>query len=121
MPNVTDSPRAGGFIVSEGNGTISRDPGTLIAGQNLKPGTVLGLITASTKYTQLAPGAVDGSEVAAGALYDAVDASAADADCVVLRRLSEWNDSELIWPDGITGPQKVTATGELEARNILLR
>ena len=43
-------------------------------------GVVLGNVTENGKYTAIDPTAVDGSEVAAGILYGAVDASAADAE-----------------------------------------
>ena len=57
---------------------------------------VLGKATASGKYKELDPAAVDGSEVAAGILYDAVDASAADAEGVAIVRLAEVNATELV-------------------------
>jgi Bacteriophage lambda head decoration protein D len=69
----------------------------------------------------LDPVAVDGSEAAAGILYDAVDASAADAEGVAIVRLAEVNAAELVWPDGITAPQQTTALGELAALNIIAR
>jgi hypothetical protein len=72
-------------------------------------------------YWGLDPAAVDGSEVAAGVLYDAVDASAADAEGVAIVRLAEVNATELVWPDGITGPEQTTALGEVAALNIIAR
>ena len=50
----------------------------------------------------LDPAAVDGSEAAAGIPYDAVDASAADAEGVAIVRLAEVNAAELVWPARIT-------------------
>jgi hypothetical protein len=41
----TEVLHAAGFILSEANGQRSRDSGTLISGQTLNPGTVLGRIT----------------------------------------------------------------------------
>jgi hypothetical protein len=81
----------------------------------------IGKITASGKYKALDPAAVDGSEAAAGILYDAVDASAADAEGIAIVRLAEVNAAELIWPAGITAPQQATALGELAALNIIAR
>jgi hypothetical protein len=89
MPVLNEGRYAGEFVVSEGNGKISRETITVLSGQKLQAGAVLGKITASGKYKALAPAAVDGSEAAAGILYDAVDASAADAEGVAIVRLAE--------------------------------
>jgi hypothetical protein len=89
MPLLNEGRYAGEFVVSEGNGRISRETITVLSGQNLAAAAVLGKVTASGKYKALAPAAVDGSEAAAGVLYDAVDASAADAEGVAIVRLAE--------------------------------
>ena len=121
MPVLTEGRYAGEFVVSEGNGKISRETITVLSGQNLQAGAVLGKVTASGKYKALAPAAVDGSEAAAGILYDAVDASAADAEGVAVVRLAEVNAAELVWPAGITAGQKTTALGQLAALTIIAR
>jgi Bacteriophage lambda head decoration protein D len=77
--------------------------------------------SSASKYKALDPAAVDGSEAAAGILYDAVDASAADAEGVAIVRLAEVNAAELVWPAGITGGEQTTALGELAALNIIAR
>lgn len=51
---------------------------TLVTGQNLTRGAVLGKITASGKYTLSLAAAVDGSEVPVAILGQDTDASAAD-------------------------------------------
>jgi hypothetical protein len=101
MPELTEGRHAGDFLVSEGNGRISREIITVLSGQTLQPGAVLGKVTASGKHKVLTPAADDGSEVAAGILYDAVDASGGDAEGVAILRLDEVNAAELVWPDGI--------------------
>lgn len=58
-------------------------PATLITGQNLVAGTVLGRITASGKYTGWTAGAADGSQVGAAVLCHDIDATAADKACEV--------------------------------------
>ena len=55
----------------------------------------------------------DGSQVAVGILYDAVDASAADIDGVAIVRLAELNAAELVWPTGITPTEQTTALAQL--------
>ena len=121
MPVLNEGRYAGEFVVSEGNGKISRETITVLSGQTLQPGAVLGKVTASGKYKVLDPAASDGSEVAAGILYDAVDASTADAEGVAIVRLAEVNAAELVWPDGITGGEQTTALGELAALTIIAR
>lgn len=88
MTTLTEGKHTGEFI-----GQLAMGPGyhidevTLISGQNLAAGVVLGRITASGKYTTYANGAATGEEVAAGILYAAVDASAGDVTTArVLRR-----------------------------------
>lgn len=54
---------------------------TLVNGQNLKRGAVLGNITASDKYTLSASAANDGSQTPALVLAFDVDASAGDVVC----------------------------------------
>jgi hypothetical protein len=121
MPELQEGRYAGEFIVSEGNGKISRETITVLSGQDLGAGAVLGKVTASGKYKALDPAAVDGSEAAAGILFDAVDASTADAEGVAIVRLAEVNAAELVWPASITGPEQATALGELAAVNIIAR
>jgi hypothetical protein len=121
MPVLTEGRHAGEFLVSEGNGAISRETITVLAGQTLQPGAVLGRVTAGGKYTALDPAAVDGSEAAAGVLYGAVDASAADAAGVAIVRLAEVNAAELVWPEGLTAGEKSTALAELAALTIIAR
>jgi hypothetical protein len=100
---------------------FSRDKVTLIAGQNLPLGTVLGVITASGKYTQLAPAATDGSQNAVAVLEQATDATAGDVNTVVIDRQAVFADFALVWPAGITNNQKLAATNQLAAFQLLIR
>ena len=216
MTTLTEKGHASGFIVSEGEGNISRDNGILITGQNLAAGTVLGriglaattsethaantgngvmtldatnpvragakqgvytatVVTAATnggvfrvedpdgfvlgdvavaatfdddikfviadgatdfvvgdkflitvavgsnKFTAVAPAAQDGSQVAAGILVASTDATAADVACAIFARYGEVNAYELIWPAGISAPNKATAIAQLAAQGIIVR
>lgn len=113
MPELQEGQYAGEFIVSEGNGTISRESITVLSGETLEVGAVLGKETASGKYKTLDPVATDGSQVAAGILFDAVDASAGDAEGVAILRMAEVHATELAWPAGITAGQQTTALAQL--------
>lgn len=111
----------GEFVRSMGEGSISMEKVTLILGQNLKAGTVLGKITASGKYTILAPAAVDGSQTAAAILWADANATAADTPVTALVRLAEVVDALLTYPAGITGAQKTTALSQLATANVIVR
>jgi hypothetical protein len=50
MAELSEGRYAGEFVVSEGNGSISRESITVLSGQNLGAAAVLGKITASGKY-----------------------------------------------------------------------
>ncbi len=215
MTELVETNHAGGFLVSEGNGSISREAITVLSGQNLQAGAVLGKVaTASTgtptadagntgdgtigavtvgakgkvgtykvtciepavdggtftvedpdgkeigvakvgsafskgglgftiadgaadfaagdsfdivvaegsgKYKELDPAATDGSDVAAGILYDALDASSADAAGVGIVRNAEVNAAELVWKTGMTAGEIATATEGLAALEIIAR
>lgn len=115
MTILTESVRAGEFIIAEGNGSISRDKVTIAAAAAaLKAGTVMGKITASGKYVAYANGASDGSEVAAGILYAPVEDLAADQSGVLIVRHAEVEETLLT---GIDAPGKV----DLAAAQIIFR
>lgn len=110
------------FLLSEGDGAISRETVTLISGQNLAAGTVLGKITASGKYTAHNPAVdpADGSEHAVAVLVAAVDASTADAKALIVNKLAEVDNAGLYW-NGITDLQKTTAIAKLAESHVIVR
>ena len=121
MAAKTESNYLGDWLKFEEDSLYSREKVTVASGQNLKTGTVVGIVTATGKATQLAPSASDGSENAAGVLVGDVDASAADTPGVIIARHAICSDKGLVWPSGITGAQKNTALGQLKALGILVR
>lgn len=125
MTTLTEGSRNWEFLLSENNGDFAREQFTLISGQNLKAGTVLGKITASGKYTILAPAAVDGSQLAVAILGPNTDASAADKRTAGIiggpSVAIEVNTNLLVWPAGISAPNKTTAIGQLLALGIKIR
>lgn len=72
-------------------------------------------------YEQLDLSEDDGVQTAAGILYAGVDASAADAACVVIARDAEVIGADLVWPAGITDAQKAGAIASLASRGIIVR
>lgn len=116
----TEGVHSAEFLLSDEE-TQSRDKVTLITGQNLAAGTVLGKITASGKYTLHDNAAADGSQNAAAILYDATDATSADMPCVVISRLAEVADAKLIFKSGISAPNRAAAITALATNHITAR
>lgn len=123
MTMLTEGKHAGGFLVWEVLRDYTRETVTIASGTGkLEPGTVLGKITTGGKFTTLAPAATNGSQNAAGILWDKVDASTADAHGVVmLRGPAIVNRNEIVWPDGATEAQITAATSALATIGIILR
>lgn len=120
MSNLTQGQNRGEFIVSEANGGRSRSVETLLTGENLEAGRVVAKITASGKYVAYDNVGADGSEVAAGIMYDNVDATAADKDAVILLRDAEVNLSELKW-GAVDGAGQTAGIADLLALGIVTR
>ena len=77
---------------------------TLISGQNLQRGTVLGVITASGKYTAATSGASDGSQNPTAVLAEDTNASAADVNTIAYFE-GTFAEQKLILGSGLTiGP-----------------
>lgn len=121
MTTFTEGVHSGEFIVSEANGMRSRKAITVASGNNLVAGAVLGMITASGLYVELDPSASDGSEAAAGLLFAAVDASAANAPGVALVRDAEYSSALASFADTVSAPEQTAAIAELEALGLIGR
>lgn len=113
--------RPGEHVISEANGSRSREEVIIAAGANLPPATVLGRVTATKKYMRLAPGASDGTQTAAAVLYGDAFAATADVAATAHVRDSELNGQVLSWPTGITDNQKAAAITQLTALGIIIR
>jgi hypothetical protein len=123
MTTLIEGKHAGGFLIWEVLRDYTRETVTIASGAGkLSPGTVLGKITTGGKYTGLAPGATNGSQNAAGILWDKADATDADAaSVVILRGPAIVNRHEIILPEGATEAQITAATTALAALGIILR
>ena len=73
------------------------------------------------KYEEWDVANTNGSDVAAGILYDAVDASAADKAAVVIARDAEVVDADLLWFTGATAGNKTTGKAQLATLGIIAR
>jgi len=105
----------GEFVVSEANGSLSREQVTVAAAAPaMVAGTLVGIITASGKYAPYSNANADGTQTCVGALYRALADSASDQAGIVITRLAEFQRSELTGWDA-------AAEVELNARFIVTR
>jgi hypothetical protein len=122
MPVITQGRNLGDLLKYEAPNLYSREAATVAAGQNLVIGTVLGRKTADGKLHTLDPAASDGTEVAAAVLATDTDATLIDRDdAITIVRHAIVARGALVWPAGITAPQKATTEAQLVALGILVR
>lgn len=113
MEKKTMGPRNLDFVLSEGNGNISYETVTIASGAGvLRPGTLLGQITASQKWAG-SPNAetvgIEGAETAKAILAYGVDATSADQTAVVLRRDAEVKRDYLLFHASVDDATKISA------------
>lgn len=122
MATFTEGQRPYEFLLSEGNGTISRANITVKSGSGvMKAGTVLGKITATGKYEGYDDGNAGGSNAAAAILVDTIDATSADVAATAILRLAEVKYDALQWIDANDATSKTAAVTALAALNIIAR
>jgi Bacteriophage lambda head decoration protein D len=116
MTTLNEGFHTGEYLLSDGcEGTISVDNVTVTqSGAALPSGQVLGKITSSGKYVARNPAATDGSQHAAGILYNGLPAATGDVKAAAHVRLCEVNAAALTGLDS-------TATAELAALFIIVR
>lgn len=130
MATYAEPNRNYAFLLSEANGTLSRERVTLLQdaanSQPVVAGTVLGMITASGKYTpydDAAAGLVGvGATVAAAILAETVDKAAiaaGDVTVSIIRRLAEVKESELTWHTLADATAKAAAKTALAGTNMI--
>jgi hypothetical protein len=112
----------GDLLKYEAPNLYSRDRVTVVAGQTLPLGAVVGMVTATGKGKQIDPSATDGSQYAAGVLMQAVDAALAERpDGLMVARHAIVADHALQWPTGITTAEQQAAVAQLKALGVLVR
>jgi len=112
----------GDLLKYEAPNLYSRDRVTVVSGQNLPLGAVVGTVTVTGKVKSLDPSATDGSQVAAGVLMQACDAALAErTDGLLLARHAIVSDHALQWPIGITTGEQQVALAQLKALGVLVR
>lgn len=116
------SPATSAVLKYEAEQGYSRKDITLVAGQNLSVGAVLGKITASGKFTAYDNDATDGSQTAVAVLLNDTNASAGDVKTVAIVRHAIVSVAGLVWGAGVTTQgEKDAALADLEALGIVAR
>lgn len=118
---LTETTHSGDFLISYASGNRSFDDITLLSGQDLAAGTVLGKITASGKYAGMDTGSPDGRATAAGILLAATDASAGDVVCAAVLRDAEVNGEQLVFPSTSPAADEAAAAVSLATLGIIVR
>ena len=122
MTAITNDLTLGDLLKYEEENLYSRDQVTVVSGQNLKLGTVIGRVSATQKVKALDPSATDGSEVAAGVVLQSIDASSTEkTNGLIVSRQAIVADHALVWPVAITTEEKTAAIAQLEAIGVLVR
>lgn len=107
--------RTAEFLLSEAAGQRSRENITVTqTGAAIKSGTVLGKVTASKKFIPYLNTATDGSEVAAGVLYNALPAATGDVNAVGMVRDCEVIRAALVGLD-------TTGEADLKLAGVIVR
>jgi hypothetical protein len=122
MTAITEGLNLGDLLKYEAPNLYSREQVTVVAGQNLELGAVVGRITATAKFKVFDPAATDGSELPAGILLGACDATLIDRDdALLLARHGMVASNAVVWPAGITVEQKTTALAQMSSLGVLFR
>lgn len=126
MAILTKGVTSAQFIVSEASGNRSREAVTVTVPANTtySAGTIMGQITASSKYVRHAAGASDGSETEAGVLLMNLvntTGSGADFDGVIIARDAEVRESDLTYEVGADASQETTSQAALATLGIITR
>ncbi|MBW6399988.1 head decoration protein [Roseomonas sp. HJA6] len=118
------------FLLSEGNGFISRDVVTLASNGSTaiayKAGSVLALVTASSKYVYYDNAGTDGTETAKVILLEGCTVPATgDLKAAVIARAAEVKGSALEYDPSLSGGTLTTAQAaaavDLAAYGIIVR
>jgi hypothetical protein len=113
----------GEFLLSEAEGTRSREVATVAAGAGIiAPGTVLGRVTASGKFVASPDTGADGSQTAACIALYGCDATSADQKITVIQRDAEVKADALVFAASVNdAPKRAAKATQLAALGIIVR
>jgi hypothetical protein len=90
-----------GLVVSRIGAPVNGEPVTIVSGQNLAAGALLGQITTGGKYALALAASDDGSQTPCAVLAEACDASGGDKTAFVYYA-GEFNENKVVFGTGIT-------------------
>jgi hypothetical protein len=115
----------GDTVMAAGAGTVAEQiKGALADGATdfvVGDGFDISVTAITEKVAQFDPAATDGSQIATGILYAAVDATAADTPGAAWKRDCEHNAQLVNWKAGLTANQRAKGASDLKRRGIILR
>lgn len=129
MPTFTEGLRPGEALLSEGNGQITREVATVVAGSGvISPGAVLGKFTTGAnagKYSLAPNAAADpdvGNQTAVAVALYGCDATNADQKITILARAAEVKGDALVYHSTVNDATKKAAkVAQLAAVGIIVR
>lgn len=115
----------GDFVMSGGAATISEQiKGALADGSTdfvVGDGFDITVSAIVEKEAEYNPAGTDGSQIATGILYGAVNATSADTRGVAFKRDCEHNGDIIVWKSGLNATQKAKGVSDLKRRGIIIR
>ena len=123
MAALTETQHTGEFVLSEANGTRSRETVTVtVPTGGLEAGSVLGQLAVGGKYVPYANADTDGRETAVAVLYsDLSGEGAGDVSAAVIARDAEVRTADLKYLSGTSANDQAAALVELAAVGIIAR
>ncbi len=125
-PVLTEARRRGGFLVSEAEGTCSREIGNFVNSGTvdvaLPAGLVLGQLTADSTFAGYTNAGTLGLQAAVAVLWDNVTVPAGGTiTAAYIARDAEVNGAELQYVSGVAAADKTAAIADLRALGIIAR
>ncbi|EQA97284.1 head decoration protein [Sphingobium sp. HDIP04] len=115
----------GDIVMVAGAGAVSEQiKGALADGSTdfaVGDGFDITVSVVTEKEVEYNPAGTDGSQIATGILYGAVNATSADQPGVAYKRDCEHNADIVVWKTGLNAAQKAKGTADLKRRGIILR
>lgn len=118
MPELTEGQHKAEFLISEAEGTLSRETITVLSGQNLKPGHVLGKVTVGTATGATVSGNTGNGSLSAVSVGDAAKAGIYQLICI--EPATNGGVFEVEDPDGVIIGRAVVGTPFTGAVNFTL-
>lgn len=138
--SIEGNNRLGDLLKYESDKNYCREVVTMAEGQNLKMGTIIGIVTESEKAKIVAltkektvngtttivqadedDSALDGCEVPFGVLLEDVDATSAAKKALIIARDAIIASDYVVFPADATADQRKKIIADLESRGIVIR